>query len=227
MIEYVNIEEYKKTDCLYEVEDFLKYLVKNRVVFNGWQKRSNGSRKEYKLFIEEINPYEPEIRVVLTHDSPEADLATLDKDNPLYVYTDSKKYIAEVKIVYVSKQHFFIMPPVQLVVKKQKKVPRIILNEDCRDKRQIDFIKNKKAFTLSLLDVSSTGLGMLVSSSKLKYFKYENDTIHITKLFGLEFDHTIQGKIVYVQPLQDNKQFYRIGVQFFDEIELTDFQLPG
>ena len=117
MIDYLNIEKYEKTDSLYEVESFLKYLVNNRVVFNGWQ-RVGDEHIRFKLFMEELNPYEPEIRIEVTHESPVKDLNMLNKHLPLYLYTESEKYVAEVEIVYVGKHHFFIMPPHKMLVKK-------------------------------------------------------------------------------------------------------------
>ncbi len=227
MIEYTEIEEYQKTVNPYEINDLLKFLVKNRVAFNGWQRFGGEKKVEYKLFIEEINPNEPEIRVVLTHESPEKDLSKLSKNHKLYIHTNSQKYVSEVEIVHISgtKDQFFILPPTQMLVKKHRRVPRILLNGLDIKEREVYVTKNNKVYSFNLLDISKTGIGLSIPRHKAKYFNYENDNVFITKLFGHKLLETIQGKIVYLKGEDDRKNF-RVGVQFFDEIEITKYDLP-
>lgn len=221
MIDYLNIEKYEKTDSLCEVEKFLKYLVNNRMVFNGWQ-RVGEEHIQFKLFMEEINPYEPEIRIEVTNESPVKELSKLNQDLPLYLYTESKKYVAEVEIVYVAKHHFFIMPPHKMLVKKNRKVPRIRIDEKTFQKKELTIMKDNKSFQGSLIDISETGIGLFISKEKAKYFRYEGDTVHISQMLGKKLENSIIGHIVYCQESNDPSML-RVGIQFYEDIVIEYF----
>ena len=88
----------------------------------------------------------PKLEIEVTHESPVKELSKLNQHLPLYLYTESEKYVAEVEIVYVAKHHFFIMPPHKMLVKKNRKVPRIRIDEKTFQNKEITMVKDKKVF---------------------------------------------------------------------------------
>ena len=170
-------EEYRKSDNLQEIEDFVKYLSENSVVFFGWQRRADGRRVLYRFKMGEINPREPEVK--LTCVDEEINKLELNPEQKLYTYTDSQRYVAELDIVYQGEKHLFVLPPDLMFIKDQRKVPRITLNsESCF----VKFTKDKKEFDLPIADISETGMAFYVNKKIAKFFNYPKHEPMILKI---------------------------------------------
>lgn len=215
------IEEYQKTFSGEKIDEFLGFLINQKITFNAWLKDEKGERITYRLKIDgERNPYEPEIKVILGNDSQQKDFSKMGDVQNLYIHTDSKRYVCEVQVVYRGDEHLFILPPDALFVKEQRRVPRIQLRPD---EKQVQFIKDKKEYIFSLIDISQTGMAFSIPPAKAKIFSYAHDNIQIFKIFGNELESSILGSIVYIKKMDEDRR-YRVGVQFYDEIDIAAYE---
>lgn len=213
---YKTVEEYQKHGSPIEIEKFLNYLTKNNIKINCWQKSPTGQRIITQFYMDPLNPLEPEIRI--TPANKDFDCHLFNKIGPLYLYTDSKKYVTEMKIVYVAKRHLIVMPPDYLHIKCQRKVPRI---STTGQNLIVNFKKNKREYEFPILDISNTGMAFKIDKSSFKYFCYPGDELIINKIAHNELISSIQGGVVYARAIP-NENSFRVGINFYDEIEVNN-----
>jgi hypothetical protein len=217
-INYSEVEEFAKTEGLKDIEKFVVDLSNNATPFTIWQKDDQGRRLMVRVHFDHMNPVEPEIRVL--PENVESDLTIFDKQKSLFIFTDDKASVGEMRIIYGSKRHLIVLPPHVLHRKVKRYIPQVSTQTE---NKMVTFSKNSVVYEYPIVDISETGLAFIVPPSKAKVFQYIKDPIQLMKILDFKLHESMVAYSVYLTKLPDHTWF-RVGVCFQHPIEIKDLE---
>jgi len=139
----------------------------------------------------------------------------------LYFKGEEESILFKAKNLIVQKNELIVPIPAEVRLLEKRNQARFNLQNKTPVNiiLQKNFEKDKKRqFSVSIIDISITGVAVALSKSEAKYF-YEGDTISVIEMANLELKDFVPAKIIYLKPVQFSESHfqmknYRAGIQF-------------
>lgn len=207
-----------------EVLDLLYYFSNNYIHLEVFQQNSSFDKtvnSSQVLVIDEIQIADNRLKLIPGKNTSN-DLSVFKKNEVLVIKTISSRFYIDLNILLISENEIFCEIPNFYYFRKQKTSRRIKFDELRRP--PIKFKYENSFMAGEINDISETGLSIIIALEEGKISSFnENDSIYIQSIFNKRLFSTIQAKIIYTNAQVNNPNKIKIGVNFYDEIEVDDF----
>ncbi len=214
--------QYWKTYQKDLIQTYLGIIFENNTEFTLWQQIGE-NRRSYQGKIVEITKTHTKIKILKL---PSNDL--FENDKPFYVHIPGLDVIFKKEKYTRIGQYLDFPHPAEIQIYEKRRTKRYsYLYQDHKNitYHSEEINNGQPAFTISsvLLDISTTGAGMVVEKTAVKNLK-QNQNLYIVNLTDQKLPEPFKVRIVYIEDYSNKEQgLYKVGMVFDDELDSISY----
>lgn len=201
--------------------DCVERTIENIETIMMWQADSENPRKKHEAFIQKFSPDKGVLQLVEV-DQKEFNF---NPNEDIYVHFNDRSLLFKANIRKMSDDKVQVLVPKKFRIVENREQGRSSLAEqEIRAKLTINLEENSRAnsFEFTVLDITNDGMGVLLSISKVKNFKVDQEIF--LKTFGdVPLDSPVRCRVAHITKLDKRAELsqnkdYKIGMKFLSEI---------
>lgn len=209
----------EETDIFRDIVGLLRFVKvsKSRITF--WQKDETGNRTMFYGKIERIN-LEKKTMSFKVEDGAKFHV---NRHLHIYVHGEEKSILFKGEAKASDPIHLLMPIPKTVRYLNKRYNQRFRLSDQYENRailmKKSGVAQKEKTFTLRIHDVSLDGISFQMHPHHLEKYRVD-DEFTLIELAGIELDHPVKAKIIYIQGLPNRKgrKLFRAGVRLEEEI---------